>query len=99
MLLGCTVARKPSLPTPPTRCALAAPSLQLAFKFVPSREEFLTNVGGSGPEVMGEMAAFVDGFSALLEEVHKWMVRAAGSEGEGSGRAVPGCGGMLRPSG
>ncbi|PNW75260.1 hypothetical protein CHLRE_12g519450v5 [Chlamydomonas reinhardtii] len=46
----------------------------LAFKFVPSREEFLTNVGGSGPEVMGEMAAFVDGFSALLEEVHKWMV-------------------------
>ncbi|KAG2439185.1 hypothetical protein HXX76_004549 [Chlamydomonas incerta] len=46
----------------------------LAFKFVPSREEFLASVGGSGPQVMGEMSAFVDGFSAILEEIHKWMV-------------------------
>ncbi len=55
---------------------------QLAFKFVPSREAFLSNLG-DGPGLMAEMKAFIDAFSEVLAEVHKFLVGA-------------GCGGLQR---
>lgn len=48
---------------------------QLAFKFVPSREAFLANLG-DGPGLMAEMKAFIDAFSEVLAEVHKFLVGA-----------------------
>lgn len=44
----------------------------LAFKFVPSREAFLANLG-DGPGLMAEMKAFIDAFSEVLAEVHKFL--------------------------
>ncbi|GIL65848.1 hypothetical protein Vafri_19494 [Volvox africanus] len=50
----------------------ASSAFSLAFKFVPSREQFFANVG-RGPEVMVELKAFVDGFSPVLAEIHKFL--------------------------
>ncbi|GLI60579.1 hypothetical protein VaNZ11_002696 [Volvox africanus] len=50
----------------------ASSAFSLAFKFVPSREQFLSNVG-RGPEVMVELKAFIDGFSPVLAEIHKFL--------------------------
>ncbi|EFJ40822.1 Ca2+/H+ antiporter, cation antiporter, membrane protein [Volvox carteri f. nagariensis] len=47
-------------------------AFSLAFKFVPSREQFMSKVG-EGPDVMSELKAFVDGFSEILAEIHKFL--------------------------
>ncbi|GIM06574.1 hypothetical protein Vretimale_10798 [Volvox reticuliferus] len=50
----------------------ASSAFSLAFKFAPSREQFLSSVG-QGPEVMEELKAFVDGFYPVLAEIHKFL--------------------------
>ncbi len=46
---------------------------QVAFKFVPTREVFLQHVAGT-TEATDDMAAFIDAFAPVLEEVLKWLV-------------------------
>ncbi|GLC37748.1 hypothetical protein PLESTB_001472800 [Pleodorina starrii] len=50
----------------------ASSAFSLAFKFVPSREQFLSKVG-EGATVMIEMKLLVDSFSEVLAEIHKFM--------------------------
>ncbi|KXZ52876.1 hypothetical protein GPECTOR_8g257 [Gonium pectorale] len=50
----------------------ASSAFTLAFKFVPSREQFMSSVGG-GPEVMAELLAFVNAFSEVLAEIHTFL--------------------------
>lgn len=53
--------------------------LQVAFKFVPSRETFLTHLGGDGgPQLMADMATFSGDFAKLLAEVHSFIVSGRG---------------------
>jgi hypothetical protein len=47
--------------------------MQVAFKFVPSRESFLGQLGG-GEQLMPDMAAFSATFGELLAQVHAFLV-------------------------
>lgn len=59
---------------------------QLAFKFVPSREQFLSKFG-EGPNLMTDLEAFVNGFSYILTDIHKFLVGGmeCGSKSESRG--------------
>lgn len=48
--------------------------LQVAFKFVPSREYFLEQVAGQSTSVMQDMKQFGTAYSSVLEDVHKFLV-------------------------
>lgn len=75
---------------------LACVFLQVAFNFVPSRQAFMEKVAGKDdPEAVKDMQAFIDAFSPVLAEAHKFLVGcwAAGLAGGGGGR-----GGLLELS-
>jgi hypothetical protein len=55
-------------------CAVAA---QVAFNFVPSRQCFMEKVAGTDdPNAVKDMQAFIDAFSPVLAEAHKFLVGA-----------------------
>jgi Ca2+:H+ antiporter len=48
--------------------------MQLAFKFLPTRESFLSNLEVSPEEdVKVELQAFVSAFSPILAEIHTFL--------------------------
>lgn len=52
-------------------------SLQVAFNFVPSRQAFMEKVAGTDdPGAVKDMQAFIDAFSPVLAEAHKFLVGA-----------------------
>jgi hypothetical protein len=74
-------------------CAPVAPlpatltfAFQVAFAFVPSREAFLNRLAGGKycGRTAADMAAYVDQFSALLAEVHKFLVRVLSDDPGGN---------------
>jgi hypothetical protein len=69
----------PRAPQPP-RLLPPPPRLQVAFRFVPSREGFLGQLGG-GEQLMPDMAAFSATFGGLLEQVHAFIVSGPGWQG------------------
>jgi hypothetical protein len=49
--------------------------LQVAFNFVPSRAAFMEKVAGKDdPDALNAMQAFIDAFSPVLAEAHKFLV-------------------------
>lgn len=53
---------------------------QVAFNFVPSREHFMEQVAGANdPDAVTAMQSFIDSFSPILTEVHKFLVSGRGS--------------------
>lgn len=49
--------------------------MQVAFNFVPSRQAFMEKVAGKDdPEAVKDMQAFIDAFSPVLAEAHKFLV-------------------------
>lgn len=48
--------------------------LQLAFKFVPSREDFLDKLGPK-ETMMDDLHQYTTTFSATLADIHKYLVR------------------------
>ncbi|KIY92705.1 hypothetical protein MNEG_15258 [Monoraphidium neglectum] len=54
---------------------LTSSAFTVAFAFVPSREAFLNRLAGGKycGRTAADMAAYVDQFSALLAEVHKFL--------------------------
>lgn len=59
--------------------------VQVAFHFVPSRETFMEKVAGTNdPEALQQMRSFIDNFSPLLAEVHKFLVSTQSLQRRGS---------------
>lgn len=76
LLRGCIQwAQIPNLSEVPS--SLNAPVLlQLAFKFVPTREQFVASLDTSEQDNLEQQVQdFVDAFGPLLQEIHKYMVR------------------------
>ena len=48
--------------------------MQLAFRFVPSRESFLESLGSASGDVLKDLQAFIDAFGPILREVHQFLV-------------------------
>jgi hypothetical protein len=60
--------------------------LQVAFNFVPSRQAFMEKVAGKDdPEAVKDMQAFIDAFSPVLAEAHKFLVGGGWTVGWGLG--------------
>lgn len=56
----------------------ASSAFTLAFKFVPTREHFVTSIGaGTAQNIEQQMREFVDTFSPLLQEIHAFFVSRA----------------------
>lgn len=52
----------------------ASSAFNVAFNFVPSRQTFMEKVAGSDdPHALQDMKAFIDAFSPILAEAHKFL--------------------------
>lgn len=56
-------------------CAFSPATMQLAFKFVPTREQFVASLDTSEHDNLDQQVkAFVEAFGPLLKEIHEFMV-------------------------